>query len=156
MSFIVKAKKYYFITILKFLFLFAIIFYFSLYFQKNHITELEIPELINYQNQTLKLLVPSKKCHELSPRTLYFESNYRNKSKNENENIDINLVNLNETYKKYYVTYYIEPFTNYDNYLDILKNHGIIRSIFKFHNHNLFINAFNAMSYKTIKKKFIK
>ena len=155
----IKEKKYipknsfkilkvsYIFLILKFFLLLLI----SLFFILNNIftninKEGIIPELINYNNKSLKLLVPSKKCHKLSPRTLYFDSFFK-ENYNKIENFEINEINLSEQNKKYFVSYYFNIYRGHLKYLKIFENGGMIRSLFKFFDHNLFINAFNRTSY---------
>ena len=105
----------------------------------------EIPELYDYDEQELNLLVPSDKCHNRFPRTIFF-------LKNENEtiqdtekllNITLNEVKLNETQRKFFVTFqiYEEIYIRYD-LLKIIYINEIIRSYVQLGNHNLFIASF--------------
>ena len=55
-----------------------IIFFIIFYSIKSNLTN--IPELDLYNNQTLKLLLPSKKCKLSNLKTLFFTSNFRNNS----------------------------------------------------------------------------
>ena len=52
------------------------------------IRKFEIPELVSYTNQTLNLLVQSKKCKASTPRTIYFQYGDRK----ENSNIILNKI----------------------------------------------------------------
>ena len=83
----------------------------------------EIPELNYYKNQTLNLLVPSKKCKIPSPRTIYFKSEVRNEE--EYKNINIENVTFNETQKEYFVTYLTKTKEYFKDYVRILKESGL-------------------------------
>lgn len=102
------------------------------------IKKLNYLKLINEQNQSLQLFVPSNICH--FPRTLYFNSIFRPNNYTENININISYLNLNDN--NYFVTYYLKD-SIYLNYLKILKNHRLIKSGYKYKNNNLFLHCFN-------------
>ena len=48
----------------------------------------EILELNYYKNQTLNLLIPSKKCKMPTPRTIFFKSEVRNEKEYKNINLE--------------------------------------------------------------------
>ena len=94
-----------------------------------------IPELEIYNNQILKLLVPSKKCKLSSDKTLFLFSNIRNVSE--------------EIIKKYkiieyknklnsFITYYMDD-DEYKLYEDLFFSQGIIRSDCIYSDNNFFI-----------------
>ena len=113
--------------------------------------DVDVPEINLYNNQTLKLLVPSKQCINLFPRTLYFTPKFR--TKNIAGNIEINTINLNESNKRYFVTYYSER-EEFEEYNHILTDYGLIRSHFINASNNIFLhltnkgNNFKANKYK--------
>ena len=94
-----------------------------------------IPELEIYNNQIIKLLVPSKKCKLSSDKTLFLFSNLRNVSE--------------EIIKKYkiieyknklnsFITYYMDD-DEYKLYEDLFFSQGIIRSDSIYSDNNFFI-----------------
>lgn len=142
-----KRKKSNFSIPFKFAFLILLLFPNT---KINKLFSYEIPELNIYNNQQLKLLIPSKKCKPLSPRTLYFESSFRRKNIiRENE---INYIALNETNKKFFITYYMNNTNDYSNYDNILKINGLIKSNYLFHSHNIFLNGLNESAYKNMRR----
>ena len=100
----------------------------------------DIPELKYYKNQTLNLLMPSKKCKRPTPRTIYFISNQR---KGKPKNIIIKPIILKENQRKFFVTYSVESEHYYRYYLDLLNNNGLIRSFDKIDKHNILIKYFH-------------
>ena len=118
----------------------------------NNNKKFDISELNNYKNLSLKLLVPSKKCHSLSPSTLYLTSTFRNNTNN--NNFEITEINLDEKYQKYFITYYINNI-NYHHYYNLLETNGFIRSYSKFGTHNLFISNLKKEFIKKNRKKYI-
>ena len=98
---------------------------------------MNIPELKDYNNQKLNILVPSKKCY-YPYETLYFNSKFRNTSLT--KNITIKTINLNKYQKNYFVTYYINNY-NYYIYFDLLEKHGLLRSHTNLGIHNLIIDV---------------
>ena len=105
-----------------------------------------ISELQFYNNQTLKILVPSKKC-KLHHKTLFFTSNFRNNSEeNFNQYKIINYKNK----KSSFVTYYNGD-EEYDQYEKLLSEQGLIKSLNIFGDNNFFftkraINLINKNS----------
>lgn len=118
------------------IFLFIILILFLRSLKYINIFPANIPELMYYNNQNLKIIVPSKKCY-FCHKTLYFNSNLRNN--NLNENLKINTISLNKYQKNYFVTYYINNY-NYYVYYNLLKKHGLFRSQSNFGNHNFIID----------------
>ena len=110
----------------------------------------EIPELIQYKNQTLKLLKSSDKCKNF-PRTIYFQSEYSKEL--DNGTFQIDTITLNETERKYFVTYLTTDEIYFDHNVKILKNNGLIRSYFHNDNNNLLIKPINEAYFK--KNKYI-
>lgn len=110
----------------------------------------EIPELIEYKNQTLHLLKPSDKCSSPSPRTIYFKYENRNVIENETEKIDI--ITLDENQRQYFVTYLTENEVYFNQYVKILKYNGLIRCYHHNYNHNLYIKPFYQYNLKRRKK----
>ena len=140
------------ITLIKYLLIIEFIICLKLI--KNRIRIYEISELNDYYSQSLKLLIPSKQCKPLSPRTLYFESNFRDN--NRSENIEIEIINLDKYDKKYFVTYnYIKAFTNNNIYANILDLHGLIKTYQQYQKHNLFITPFTKKIYIRERKKMM-
>ena len=108
----------------------------------------EIPELIQYNNQTLNLLKSSDKCKNF-PRTIYFKSEYSKEL--DNETFQIDTITLNETERKYFVTYLTKDEIYFDHNVKVLKNNGIIRTYFHNENPNLFIKPFDEPYFKKYK-----
>ena len=104
------------------------------------IKEYEIPELKDIKNQTLNLLKPSEKCKNIFPRTIFF--NYGNKTDIVKENISTETITFNATDKKYFVTYLTESEHYFNEYIDLFKSNGLIRSYYHNRIHNLFIKNF--------------
>ena len=96
----------------------------------------EIPELLYYNEQELKLLIPSKKCHPNLPRTIYFMKN------NSANSFDLNDIVLTEENKRFFVTFftYEEMYLHYE-YIILAKLNGLIRSYRLFGNQNLIIDT---------------
>ena len=109
----------------------------------------EIPELVSYTNQTLNLLVQSKKCKASTPRTIYFQYGDRGK----NNNIIINKITFKKTQKKFFVTYLTNEEIYFREYLNILNLNGLIRSYSHSLNHNLFLKSFDTYS---VRRKYVK
>ena len=110
----------------------------------NNIPIFEISELNNYSNQSLKLLIPSKQCKPLSPRTLYFQSEYRNN--NIPDNFTIKIINLDKYEKNYFVTYnYNKAFSDNNIYANILDLHGLVKTNTEYQKHNLYITPFTKI-----------
>jgi len=95
-----------------------------------------IPELQFYNNQTIKLLVPSKRCKFPSHKTLFLTSNCRN--------------NTQQILKKYkiieyknkktsFVTYYSDD-KDYNQYKNLLLSQGIINSKNIYGDHNFYFS----------------
>ena len=113
------------------------------------VRQYDIPELIYYKNQTLNLLKTSDNCKNL-PRSLYFK--YENRNVLENEMDKVETITLNESQRKFFVTYLTEGETYFNEYLKILENNGLIRSYFHNYNHNLFIKSFYEKDLKNKNK----
>ena len=135
-------------------FLLNIIFIICFILINKNIPKIEISELNDYNNQTLKLLIPSEQCQPLSPRTLYFESEYRNNSIS--DNIAIKIINLNKYNKNYFVTYnYKKAFSEDNIYANILDIHGLIKTKTQYQKHNLFITPFTKSRYISVRKNMM-
>ena len=89
-----------------------------------------IPELSYINNQSIQILIPKKKCYP----TLFMET--ENKSYNTRNNYRIKKINLKN--KNYFVTFY-QCEKSYDQYLNLLKENGLIRSQYKYAKNNLFL-----------------
>jgi len=113
------------------------------------VRKFEIPELVSYKNQTLNLLVQSKKCKISTPRTIYFQYGDRKES----NNIILNKVTFKQTQKKFFVTYLTNEEIYFKEYLKILNSNGLIRSYCHSLDHNLFIKSFSLNS---VKRKYVK
>ena len=143
-------KKYVFLIILKLMmFIFFIIL---LLITKNNkisniqnntinirnVSDLDISEIKSYKNQTLKLLVPSKQCNNLFPRTVYLTSNFR--TTNISDNIEVNEINLKENDRRFFVTFYSEGREKHLDYFNLLEENGLIRGFSISGSHNIFTN----------------
>jgi len=89
-----------------------------------------VPELEYHDYQTLKLLIPSKKCK----CTLFFTSHSRNNTI-DNDNNNYRIIEYKNR-KNYFVTYYLDDVI-YNQFEPIFIEHGLIRS-----NHILADNNF--------------
>ena len=102
---------------------------------KKIIGDYDIPELSYNDEQELKLITPSKKCHPEMPMTIYFRSDYKTNLFNLNDIV------LSKENSKYFVTFEIfEDIYIHHNFLLLTKFNGLIRSYLDYGNHNLFIN----------------
>ena len=143
-------KKYVFLIILKLMmFIFFIIL---LLITKNNkisniqnntinirnVSDIDISEIKSYNNQTLKLLVPSKQCNNLFPRTVYLTSNFR--TTNISDNIEVNEINLKENDRRFFVTFYSEGREKHLDYFNLLEENGLIRGFSISGSHNIFTN----------------
>ena len=100
----------------------------------------KVPDLYYYNNQTLNLLKPSKKC-KIPLRTIYFKSfEERNLSKE----YKIEKLKLKKKQKKYFVTYLTEYETYFNMYVELLEMNGIIRSYYYNNAQNLYIRKFEG------------
>ena len=97
-------------------------------------------ELNFYLYKTVKLLLSSKKCKSVFNKTLYFTSNFRNKSikysgyyKIINKNININSI----------MTYYSDDH-KYNQYEDLLTRNGLIKNDNINGNNNLFLSKISV------------
>ena len=108
----------------------VILLLFSIDINMTNIQELEI-----YNNQILKLLVPSKKCKLTSDKTLFLFSNLRNISEEIKKKYKIieykNKLNS-------FITYYMDD-NEYKLYEDLFFSQGIIRSDCIYSDNNFFI-----------------
>jgi hypothetical protein len=110
--------------------------------EKLKIGDYDIPELFDAYNQTLKLLVPSEKCNNRFPRTIFFINN-SSKYPIKNNSFNIKDISLKEDKRKFFVTFqtyeenYIKP-----QLLFILYSNSLIRSYVQLGNHNLFMASF--------------
>ena len=111
-----------------------IIFFIIFYSIKSNLTN--IPELDLYNNQTLKLLLPSKKCKLSNLKTLFFTSNFRNNSDELNNKYKIIEY---ENKKNSFVTYYMND-EEYEQYEELFSRHNLIKSENLFGDNNLFLN----------------
>ena len=93
-----------------------------------------VPELDYYKKQVLYLLVPSKKCASPSPRTIFFQSQFRSIGNNEVEKII-----LDKDHRDYFVTYLTRYLVYYPKFVEILEENGIIRSYHQDYLQNLYI-----------------
>ena len=108
-----------------------------------------ITEFLYYQNQTLQLLVPKKECKYISPMTIYFQSEFSDY--NIKNNYEIKKINLKN--KNFFVSYYLNDFNNYPQFLPLLKNNGLIRSSDIMGENNLFFGSISLIpSDKNISK----
>ena len=111
-----------------------IIFLIIFYSFKSNLTN--IPELDLYNNQTLKLLLPSKKCKFQNKKTLYFTSNFRNNSNELNNKYEI--IDFKNK-KNSFVTYYLGD-EEYEQYEELFSEHNLIKSENFFGDNNLFLS----------------
>ena len=111
-----------------------IIFIIIIYIIKPNLTN--IPELDYYNNQILKLLVPSKKCRFTNYKTLFFTSNLRNNSNEINDKY--NIIEYKNK-KKSFVTYYMGD-DEYEQYEELLTNHSLIKSDNIYGDNNFFLS----------------
>ena len=110
-----------------------------------------IPDFIYYKEQTLSLLVPSEKCINPSPRTIYFKTE---RSKEEAiKKYKIETVTLKENQKQFFVTYLTKDETYFNEYVKILNRNGLIRSYYHNDNHNLFIKPFDVQYFNKNRKR---
>ena len=109
----------------------------------------DIPELLNYENQTLNLLVLKNECKYISPVTIFFNAEFR--YLNRSDNYELRKINLKD--KNYFVTYYLNDNYFYSQYLSLLKDNGLIRSKNIKGNNNLFFGPISKIpSNKNIDK----
>ena len=106
----------------------------------------DIPELNDIQTQELTLIVPSKKCHKMMPRTIYFsdyEDEIENNTNNTNMTIELNDIMLTENQRNFFVTFqtYEEHYIRHE-LLKIFLLNGLYRSYVQLGNHNIFIASF--------------
>ena len=100
--------------------LFILLWIFFSFYQRNNF--IYIPEILNYDNQRLKIIVPKKKCHSCK-LTLFFSSKFR-----ETHSLkEFDIIQINLTDKDYFVTFFVDNI-NYFFYIQFLKDHGLIRS----------------------------
>ena len=97
--------------------------------------DFNIPELSYYNEQKLKLLVPSKKCSPSIPRTIFFQKDYIPCLN------DLNDIIITEKSRNYFVTFYThdELYLHFE-YIILAKFNGLIRSYLPLGNHNLIID----------------
>lgn len=117
------------------LFAFSILIIFFLtiiYYLKDDV--INIPEFQDYNNRTLKILIPLQKCRFLSPKTLFFLSKCRNNTTFKSKKYKI--INRKIT-KNFFVTYYTS-WRGYYMFEEILSENGLMRSYNTFGEHNLF------------------
>ena len=107
---------------------------------KKETNNYEVPDIQYYKNQTLNLLKPSSKCKSKKLRTIYFKPIKR--EKNYSEQFDIEIVTLNASQRKNFVSYLTRYESYYSVFLNILKDNGLIRSYYYNNNQNLFIKPF--------------
>ena len=110
----------------------------------------KIPDLVYYNNQTLHLLKPSPKCHEFSPRTIYFKSFER--EENLSDIYQIENITLDKKQENYFVTYLTETESYFNIYVNILNKNGLIRSYYHNNEHNLYIKGFDQYFLKNVNK----
>ena len=96
----------------------------------------EIPELSYYEEQELKLITPSQKCHSEMPRTIYFRTNFSTNLQNLND------IFLSEENRKFFVTFqtYEDVYLHYE-FLVLARFNGLIRSYHRLGNHNLILDS---------------
>ena len=111
-----------------------IIFLIIFYSFKSNLTN--IPELDLYNNQTLKLLLPSKKCKFQNQKTLFFTSNFRNNSNELNNKYEI--IDFKNK-KNSFVTYYLGD-EEYEQYEELFSEHNLIKSENFFGDNNFFLS----------------
>lgn len=91
-----------------------------------------IPELLYYNNQTINLLIPPKKC----PATLiFFSDSQRFKFSKKVKRIIFKNKNS-------FITFYNSD-EKYTQYINLLESNGLIKSIFNYGENNLFIYPMN-------------
>lgn len=93
-----------------------------------------IPELEFYNNQTLKLLVPSKRCQPPAYKTLYLTSDYKNDS---NKIIEKYKIVDYKNKKNSYITYYSDN-RELEQYKYLLFKQGLINSDSIFGDNNFY------------------
>ena len=120
----------------KFFFLFIISILLTIFSLDLNFTN--IPELLIYNNQTLKLLVPSKRCKPPSYKTLFLISDMRNNSNEiEKKYKIIKYKNLRNSF----VTFF-SPVSQggiYKQYINLLESQGIIKSNNIYSDNNFFL-----------------
>ena len=109
-----------------------------------------IPDLIYYDEQTLNLLKPSKKC-PIPLRTIYFKSFL--KKENLPKKYEVEKITLKKKQRKYFVSYLTIHEEYYDSYVNLLKKNGIIRSYYHNNDQNLYIKKFEGSYIKELNKK---
>ena len=133
---IIESKYNYFNDnriILKLLPIFTMVFVLLILYTIN--TNLtNVPELLDERDQTLKLLVPKQKS-KYCQRTLFFTSTLRNNK----DNIDNYSIIEYKNKKSFFVTYYMGD-EEYEQYEDLLAEHGIIKSIDAFADNNFYLS----------------
>ena len=92
-----------------------------------------VPELEYHNEQTLQLLVPSRKCK----CTLYFTSNIRDKNYGKDSN-KYKIIEYKNR-KNYFITYFLDDII-YNQFEYIFKEHGLIRSNYIFADNNFYLN----------------
>lgn len=100
-----------------------------------------IPELLIYNNQTLKLLVPSKRCKSPSYKTLFLISDMRN---NSNEIEKKYKIIKYKNHRNSFVTFF-SPVSEggiYQQYTKLLESQGIIKCNNIYSDNNFFFSQY--------------
>lgn len=113
-------------------------------FYNINILQTKVPEINDFNNQTLNLFIPSKESYKFCQRTLFFTSEFKNK--NIKNNFKISKIKLNKKYKNYFVTYLIDNDNYY--YINLLNENGLLKNNFSFGYQNLIISDFIQNSFK--------
>ena len=105
----------------------------------------DIPELEFYNNQTIKLLIPSKICKPPSLKTLFLTSDCRNDSEELNNKYKI--IHYKNK-KNSFITYYRDD-QEYKQYEKLLFFQGIIKSYNIYSDNNIY---FSVITNELVKK----
>ena len=119
------------------IFSFSLLILFILLIPSSRLNPTNVSELQLYNNQSLKILLPSNKC-KLNYKTLFFISEFRDNSKELYE--QYNIKNYNNK-KSSFVTYYNGD-EEYDRYETLLSEHGLIKSKSIYADNNFFFSKF--------------
>ena len=109
-----------------------------------------IPELQIYNNQTIKLLIPPKRCNFPKHKTLYLFSEFRNNSNDLMKKYEIREY---KNKRNSLVTYYIDD-NQYNQYKNLFFSQGIINSVSLFGDHNFYF-SFKAIDLIKYNKSLI-
>ena len=128
-------------NILDRLFILLLLIFFFFDDHSKAINPTNIEELSYYENQTLYIIVPKKVCKYISPMTIYFHSEFSDFKTS--DDYEIRKINLKD--KNYFVTYYLNDYRNYPQFVPLLKDNGLIRSKNIMGDNNLFFGHIKSI-----------